>query len=689
MSSPASPSAAPSSPTTPGTGEQRQTLQQKPRIALPKPKIATLSRKGSKVFAVKSSDNEDSTLEYEEIEKLCGEGVHLANQWSTDGTLFAVADQHKKTVTIYDVESGDSVQTINEPLVSAIAFSPSNTFMVTWRRPLNENERKEQEDKGNLSVWDVKTGKEVGRFVQKKRDIWPAIQWTSDEEMCARMTTNELNFYDGKTLKPSRKLAVPNIGNFSVAGKKSVAVFVPEQKSQPGSVTIYKYPYINAVVAQKSFFKAETANLHWNKDGSALLVYTHTEVDKTGKSYYGETNLYYLQADGKYDCRVALDKEGPIHDVQWNPKGKEFVVVYGFTPSKAALFDTKANPVFDFGTSPRNTARWNPQGRFLCLAGFGNLAGDMVFWDMYTKKQIGTANAHSAASYEWSPDGRYFMTATLFQRLKVDNGFKIWKYDGTLQYQHSFDELYQALWQPMKVTYPDRAPTPPPKGQKKAAASSAAGAAAGAGSSRPASGAQPAAAPTRYVPPHLRNQQGAAAAALSAVYKRQEEAAKVIPQKKEEKRQPPPAPVVLTKEELEALKKKKEEAKRRKKEEQKKRRQQEAEAKKQAAAASSSSNTGGEGAQQPPKEAASTAAGDGGDNDGDDGDDKEFNPAKKLRALNKKLREIDRLRQQQQQPGAKPLNSHQLQKINSEADIKKQIEEITALLAGTSATIQQ
>ena len=35
--------------------------------------------------------------------------------------------------------------------------------------------------------------------------------------------------------------------------------------------------------------------------------------------------------------------------------GKEFIVAYGFMPSKATLFDFKCNAVFDYGTGSRNT----------------------------------------------------------------------------------------------------------------------------------------------------------------------------------------------------------------------------------------------------------------------------------------------------------------------------------------------
>ena len=41
--------------------------------------------------------------------------------------------------------------------------------------------------------------------------------------------------------------------------------------------------------------------------------------------------MYLMSATGAgtHDCRVTLDKEGPIHDFAWSPNSKEFGVVYG------------------------------------------------------------------------------------------------------------------------------------------------------------------------------------------------------------------------------------------------------------------------------------------------------------------------------------------------------------------------
>jgi translation initiation factor 2A len=52
--------------------------------------------------------------------------------------------------------------------------------------------------------------------------------------------------------------------------------------------------------------------------------------------------MYLLSAAGNLDCRVTLDKAGPIHDFAWSPNSKEFGVVYGcmcFVLSIITLFD--------------------------------------------------------------------------------------------------------------------------------------------------------------------------------------------------------------------------------------------------------------------------------------------------------------------------------------------------------------
>ncbi|KAG9159358.1 hypothetical protein Leryth_017973 [Lithospermum erythrorhizon] len=75
-------------------------------------------------------------------------------------------------------------------------------------------------------------------------------------------------------------------------------------------------------------------------------------------------------------------------------------------------------------------------------------ASQLAFWDYMEKKQLGTTKAECSVTSEWSPDGRYFMTATTAPRFQVDNGVKIFYHNGNLYFKQMFGKLFQADWKP-------------------------------------------------------------------------------------------------------------------------------------------------------------------------------------------------------------------------------------------------
>lgn len=69
-------------------------------------------------------------------------------------------------------------------------------------------------------------------------------------------------------------------------------------------------------------------------------------------------------------------------------------------------------------------------------------------WETKKLVKISSIPADYASSLEWSPNSHFLLTGVLFPRMKVDNNFKLWKYDGTLLYTESKQEIYQASWRP-------------------------------------------------------------------------------------------------------------------------------------------------------------------------------------------------------------------------------------------------
>lgn len=225
-------------------------------------------------------------------------------------------------------------------------------------------------------------------MVQKKQTDWEP-SWSSDESLFALMVGGEAFFYELNisSAKPEdgfqSKVKTVGCGRGGVLSlapghcPPHLAFYTPGgSKGAPSMCKIYKYPNLgaNETVAFKSFFQCDHVEMKWNKRGTGLLILTSTEVDKTGASYYGNQALHFMSTKGD-SCAITLKKEGPIHDVQWSPKGTEFIVVYGYMPSSATLFNTKCDPIYNFADGPMNCAYFNPFGNLLMLGGFGNLRG--------------------------------------------------------------------------------------------------------------------------------------------------------------------------------------------------------------------------------------------------------------------------------------------------------------------------
>jgi translation initiation factor 2A len=284
-----------------------------------------------------------------------------------------------------------------------------------------------------------------------------------------------------------------------------VAAYIPGG-NQPANVRIYRYPEFQNPVANKTFFKADSVSMTWNKRGNALIVMALTEVDSTGKSYYGETNLYLALTNGD-SFLLPMAKPGPVYSVDWHPNSSEFCVVYGYMPAKATLYNLKGEPLFDFGTGPRNEVYYNPRGDIICICGFGNLRGNVEFWSPTSKNaqqqkqkrdltRVAHFNAEDTTLFRWAPNGRHFASATTAPRLRVNNGYKLWNCAGQPVFEYKVpneQEMWEVAWRPVPISaFPDAAVIGNPN--QVAVGGGVKGA--------PQEKAQPAA----YVPPHLRGQ---------------------------------------------------------------------------------------------------------------------------------------------------------------------------------------
>mmetsp|Transcript_19504 Transcript_19504/g.45344 ORF Transcript_19504/g.45344 Transcript_19504/m.45344 type:complete len:626 (-) Transcript_19504:413-2290(-) len=390
--------------------------------------------------------------------------------WSADGKLLGLADAASGGVTVYDASEKYAVVCKVLPLIGGpvrgFYFSPLGTFLVTYERHIKE--------KGdNIGVWDIASGELQRSFVLKNYTemTWPPMKWTSTETHCCRMVQDGVVVMAGKLQKDDEttaRITAPGIMAFEVAPKGfagsegHVAIVIGESKGQPARCQIFRLDALTAPTAAKSFYKVQRVTMRWNNVGSALLVLTAMDVDDTGKNYYGNTNLYFMRPDGQQDSIVASASDGPVHDVQWNPTQDEFFLLHGDLPCQMMLFDgKKGTKKMEFGKAHRNTIRWNNFGRFLFLGGFGQLAGDTDFWDKPGKNNLGSVRMECCVVSSWAPDGRHFLGATTSPRMRVDNKIQIYDYCGSLLGQLDYEELLWASWRPRpRGAFQDRPPSP-------------------------------------------------------------------------------------------------------------------------------------------------------------------------------------------------------------------------------------
>lgn len=389
------------------------------------------------------------------------------SMFSADGDILAFANPLKIGAFHFSDQNG---LTYDLPNVLAMQFSPSGKFIVTIDK---------RENKHYLTVFDSKTLTVFFTYetTKYKKENWPQLKFTSKEELAFR----SLSQGRIEALDPSNKfgsvkvLEVKPFDFFNVSKIREELVIVcvnlehtAGYDKNEGKIDIHDYDTFDGKPkVSKIIDKAHEVNLFFSPTkGHHLLVWAQTFTDKTGQSYYGEHILFYLDWPKKTLKRVPTYK-GPIHDVAWNPNGQEFIAISGFMPAGTVLFTNDCVPKFEFGVHHRNTIRWSPFSRFILLGGFGNLSGEMEIWEASSLTKIGTCKSNSAVSCIWAPDARRILTGVLNPRLRVDNGYKIFKYTGELLNSVDFSktELYEVIWRPGQYT--DKPSTPVKKSEKK------------------------------------------------------------------------------------------------------------------------------------------------------------------------------------------------------------------------------
>eukprot|EP00928_Gymnodinium_smaydae_P057874 TRINITY_DN4109_c1_g2_i1.p1 TRINITY_DN4109_c1_g2~~TRINITY_DN4109_c1_g2_i1.p1 ORF type:complete len:718 (+),score=107.98 TRINITY_DN4109_c1_g2_i1:125-2155(+) len=417
-------------------------------------------------------DEEEPALELDPLLELAAPRVVA---WSPDGLFLAIVDPVEGLMIV-------EIRNVTNAKKHSVCRSATNTQQLQWS-PLSTRlvtqSPKGEDNIENVQVWKRTRTQETfvceasfmnARF-EKGRCLF---QWSEDERFCCMMSERgELQLLDATDLSKSA-LAVLSFPRFAEAfrlapsrgGEAVLAAFLADSRDSlqrvvaPAEVIIVSSSdgFIQDTNRASIFVKfGQQADLMWSPSGTALLAHCQTDVDDSGKSYYGGSKLVLCSNDAKYSLDLTEEADSVVQAVSWNPSCDQFVLVQGFQPAKVTcwVWDSGKRECSIVATllekAHRNTIRWNHFGSMVCIAGFGNLAGEIDFFGYIGKglERISSCEASCTVSADWAPDGRHLLTAVLAPRMRVDNGIIIFSaLTGAKVASKPCGELFEASWRP-------------------------------------------------------------------------------------------------------------------------------------------------------------------------------------------------------------------------------------------------
>lgn len=216
-------------------------------------------------------------------------------------------------------------------------------------------------------------------------------------------------------------------------------------KRKKSLVTVYRLSDLAKPVKEMTVSVCDRMKIKISPDRKNVLLQSISD-DTSATSYYGESSLYFLDLlYGKFQ-KISLP-EGPIHDFDWTPNSENFIICAGYQPAKTHIYNNTGKFLKEICVSKVSTIRISPDSRILCMAGFGNLNGDIEIFRMSDFKIIGKTKLYCGVSLNWSKDSKYLVGAVLSPRVRVDNEYRIFSYHGEDVVGEKFNgEIYECEW---------------------------------------------------------------------------------------------------------------------------------------------------------------------------------------------------------------------------------------------------
>lgn len=362
---------------------------------------------------------------------------------------------HKPGVVLWGGQNFTKINKFPHQGTQFVEFSPCEQYLVTYSSVPSGQK---------VVIWDIRTGQEKRVFLSDGQHF-SMFRWSHDDKYVAQMKENAILVYETPSfyLLDLKSIKVMGIRNFSWSPTDNIiAYWVAEQTDVPAKVTLMEIPK-KREIRNKNLFHVADCNIHWQKSGDYLCV----KVNRFSKSRKDkkDSDVKFLGMFYNFEIFHMREKDIPVDSVEikdnimafaWEPIGHKFAIIHGEQSSaNVSFYEVKK------GQKPALVKKmekkicthlfWSPQGQFIVLANLSLAAFEFV--DTQNEYMVmNTVEHYRASELEWDPTGRYVVSGVSAYKVKEDNGYNIWSFQGRCLKRVLLKNFLQFLWRPRPAT---------------------------------------------------------------------------------------------------------------------------------------------------------------------------------------------------------------------------------------------
>jgi translation initiation factor 3 subunit B len=385
-------------------------------------------------------------------------------QFSPQGAYLST--YHRRGIALWGGKDFQKIGRFAHNNVRHIEYSPRENYFITYSDVVGDQA---------VKVWSIATQKVLRPFKNLQLEfegsdpIPSTFKWSHDDKYVARLqhdlarNQQVISFYEtpGMQLLDKKSLKATGAREFFWSPTDNIiAYWSPEMENVAARVALVEMPS-RKEIRQKNLFSVSSCKIHWHPMGKYLCVKV-CRHSKSKKTFFTNFELFRVKED--LVPVEMMEMKETVVAFAWEPNGDRFAVCHGegniklnvsFFTMCGGKGKNELEKLYTLEGKSANHLYWSPMGNLLILAGLGDgMNGALEFWDADNQTSLGEKEHYKCTHVEWDPSGRMVATSVaqplenFNYKYQMDNGFKIWSFQGQLLKDEAKDKLFQFRWRP-------------------------------------------------------------------------------------------------------------------------------------------------------------------------------------------------------------------------------------------------